>query len=88
MTAVGVSYLLTVNTVTFLLFGMDKKKAQKNQWRVSERTLLLFSMLGGSVGAWLAMHIFRHKTRKFKFAVGIPMIFILQIFICKLGTGF
>lgn len=88
MTAVGASYLLAVNAVTFLLFGIDKKKAQKDQWRVSERTLLLFSLAGGSVGAWIGMYTFRHKTRKLKFAVGIPVIFILQIFVCQLGTGF
>ncbi len=83
MTEVQTGYLLIVNAVTFLAFGIDKKRAKKEQWRVPERTLLLFALAGGSVGALAGMYTFRHKTRKIKFSVGIPVIFILQIFIYK-----
>ena len=75
MTEVQAGYLLIVNAVTFLVFGIDKKRAKKEQWRVPERTLLLLALAG--------MYTFRHKTRKIKFSVGIPVIFILQIFIYK-----
>ena len=83
MTEVQAGYLLIVNAVTFLVFGIDKKRAKKEQWRVPERTLLLLALAGGSVGALAGMYTFRHKTRQIKFSVGIPVIFILQIFIYK-----
>jgi len=78
LTEVQTVYLLIVNAVTFLVFGIDKKRAKKEQWRVPERTLLLFALAGGSVGALAGMYTFRHKTRKIKFSVGIPVIFIYK----------
>lgn len=72
-------YLLAVNLAAFLAFGLDKRKAVKGKWRISERTLLLLAVFGGSIGAFFGMRLFHHKTRKKKFALGVPMILILQI---------
>ena len=72
-------YLLAVNVLTFIVYGVDKWKAQRGRWRVPETTLLGLTALGGSVGAWLAMQLFRHKTQKKKFRYGVPALFVLQV---------
>lgn len=72
-------YLLAVNLVSFALMGIDKRKAIKHVWRVPEAALFLSAILGGSIGAWLGMYTFRHKTKHLRFVVGIPLIFVLQI---------
>lgn len=71
-------YLLFINTATFLIYGIDKWKAKRNRYRISESTLLYLAVFGGSIGALLAMQLFRHKTRHKKFTVGIPAIAVLQ----------
>jgi len=55
-------YLAVMNTLGFALMGLDKKRAGEHQWRISERTLFLVAALGGSVGSWLGMYIFHHKS--------------------------
>ena len=77
-----ICYLLAVNIVTFLLYGVDKYKAQKNKWRISEATLRTMAAIGGSIGAWTGMRIWHHKTMHKKFKYGIPLIIILQIAVC------
>ena len=72
-------YLLLINAAAFVLMLVDKVKAKKNRWRISERTLMLSAALGGSVGALLGMYTFRHKTRHIKFTLGIPAILIAQL---------
>ena len=72
-------YLLAVNALTFLLYGMDKYQAKKGRWRKSEATLLMMAVIGGSIGAWAGMHIWHHKTMHKKFNYGIPVISIMQI---------
>lgn len=72
-------YLLCLNVITFLTYGADKQRAVKNRWRVPEKILLLLAVAGGSVGAWLGMQIFHHKTRKPVFKYGIPLIVICQV---------
>ena len=71
--------LLAVNIATFLLYGIDKYKAKKNQWRISEATLLTMAAIGGSIGAWTGMRLWHHKTMHKKFKYGIPLIIILQV---------
>ena len=71
--------LLAVNAAAFLLFGLDKWKAKNGRWRIPESTLLLFAAAGGSVGAYLGMKVFHHKTRKPRFYLGIPGLMILQL---------
>ena len=72
-------YLLAVNIATFFLYGIDKYKAKKNQWRISEATLLTMASIGGSIGAWAGMRLWHHKTMHKKFKYGIPLIIIMQI---------
>ncbi|CDA44779.1 putative uncharacterized protein [Prevotella sp. CAG:5226] len=72
-------YLLAINAVTFIVYGIDKYKAKKAKWRISEATLLLLAVLGGSVGAWVGMRVWHHKTMHKKFKYGIPAILLIQI---------
>lgn len=72
-------YLLGINVAAFLIFGTDKLLAKGQKRRVPERTLFWLAGLGGSVGAWLGMQVFRHKTRHTSFVVGIPAILVLQM---------
>lgn len=72
-------YLVSINLMTFIAYGMDKRKAKKGKWRIPEKTLLLFAVLGGSVGALLGMHLFHHKTKHAKFTIGVPVILAFQI---------
>ena len=72
-------YLLAVNIATFFLYGIDKYKAKKGRWRISEATLLLMAVIGGSIGAWAGMRLWHHKTMHKKFKYGIPIIIILQV---------
>jgi uncharacterized membrane protein YsdA (DUF1294 family) len=69
--------LVILNIVAFLLYRGDKKKAKSGKWRTPERTLLLFSLLG-PFGAYIAMRMYHHKTRKMKFVL-VPIFMILQI---------
>lgn len=72
-------YLATINAFTFFAYGIDKWKARKNRWRIRESTLLWLSVFGGSIGAWLGMKAWHHKTQHNKFKYGIPAILIAQI---------
>lgn len=72
-------WLIIINIITFAVFGIDKKKAIDGKFRVSELTLFVLSLLGGSLGGLIAMHTFHHKTRKWYFKFGIPLILIAWI---------
>ena len=72
-------YLLAVNITSFFLYGIDKYKAKKGKWRISEATLLLMAVIGGSIGAWAGMRLWHHKTMHKKFKYGIPIIIIMQV---------
>lgn len=71
-------YLTGINVTAFALMGMDKRRARQHAWRISEKTLFLSALLGGSAGAYLGMRLFRHKTRHWYFVYGIPAIFLIQ----------
>lgn len=73
------AYLIVINLVAFVMYGIDKYKAKKSKWRISEATLLWMAALGGSVGAWIGMQIWHHKTLHKKFKYGVPAILLLQI---------
>ena len=79
-------YFFLINIVTFVTFGIDKNLSKHNQLRVPESTLLLLSALGGALGGFLAMYIFRHKTQKAKFFLVVPMLIVLHIVIAILVT--
>ena len=72
-------YLLAINALSFILFGLDKYKAKKGKWRISEATLLMIAVIGGSIGAWAGMRLWHHKTMHKKFKYGIPIIIIMQV---------
>lgn len=72
-------YLITVNIVSFILYGIDKYKAKRGKWRISEATLLAMAVIGGSIGAWTGMKVWHHKTMHKKFTIGVPLVFALQV---------
>lgn len=71
-------YLCAVNVLAFILYGIDKEKAKRRKWRIPEATLIGIAVIGGSAGAWLGMKTFHHKTKHAKFAVGVPVILVVQ----------
>ena len=73
--------LIFINAFTFLLYAYDKKCAMTGKWRISEFTLLMCAVLGGSIGAYMAMHILRHKTKHARFYISIPIILSIHIII-------
>ena len=79
MTEALLYYLIAINVVTFLVYGIDKWKAKQGSWRISEATLLILAVIGGSIGALLGMKVWRHKTMHKKFKYGLPLILIIQI---------
>lgn len=79
MSELLIVYVAAVNAVAFVVYGVDKYKAQKAKWRIRESTLLLLAVIGGSAGAWLGMKIWRHKTRHAKFRYGVPAILLIQL---------
>lgn len=79
MTKLILIYLLIINALSLLLMLADKRKAQKNLWRIPERTLFTAALFGGSVGSILGMYLFRHKTKHWYFVLGMPAILILQM---------
>ena len=80
-------YLITINIVTLIVYGIDKVKAMKGKWRISEATLLLLAIIGGSVGAWLGMKTWHHKTMHKKFKYGLPLILLAQIALIALTSS-
>lgn len=72
-------YMIVVNVLAFCLYGIDKRKAIMDKWRIPETTLLGIAFLGGSLGAWAGMQLFRHKTKHWKFKILIPLFFIMQV---------
>ena len=72
-------YLAAINIFAFFLYGIDKWKARHDKWRVTEARLLSISLLGGSVGAFLGMKVWHHKTQHNKFRFGLPLILILHL---------
>ncbi len=83
---IALIYLLAINVATFITYGIDKWKAKKSLWRIRETALLALAVLGGSIGAWLGMRVWHHKTKHKKFKYGIPLILIAQIallFLCS-----
>lgn len=71
-------YLLSVNIISFVLYGIDKYKAKRGKWRISEATLLTMAVIGGSIGAWTGMKVWHHKTMHKKFTIGVPLVLTLQ----------
>lgn len=77
-------YLFIINAVGFAVMLADKYKAKKNLWRIPEATLLGIAVIGGSIGVYAGMRLFRHKTLHPKFSIGVPIILAIQIVFCVL----
>ena len=74
-----IGYVVALSLLAFVLMGLDKRRARKDAWRISEQTFFVIALLGGSPGAVLGMELFRHKTRHWYFKYGLPVILILQV---------
>ena len=72
-------YIAFTNILLFTLMSIDKQRAKLNQWRISEKTLFILALIGGSVGGILGIYTFRHKTKHLKFTLGFPAIVLFQI---------
>ena len=76
---IALIYLAVTNVVTFFMYGVDKWKAKMSKWRIRETALLGLAVFGGSIGAWLGMKVWHHKTQHKKFKYGVPAIIIVQL---------
>ena len=72
-------YVAAVNVISFIVMGVDKRRAVKRAFRVPESTLFVLAIIGGSIGSIAGMHLFHHKTRHWYFLYGMPVILALQI---------
>lgn len=72
-------YYIIINIIGFSVMGIDKKRAIRGAWRISEASLFLTALAGGALGCTLGMYHFRHKTRRWRFRLGLPGIFVLQV---------
>ena len=73
--------IVIINIVTFIIYGIDKYKAKKGKWRIPENSLIGLAIIGGSIGAYLGMRVWHHKTMHLKFKYGIPLIIAIQMVI-------
>ncbi|HZK34898.1 MAG TPA: DUF1294 domain-containing protein [Bacillota bacterium] len=78
--------LVGLNLLSFLVMGIDKRRARLKKWRVPEQLLLLLAVIGGSAGIWSGIYVFRHKTQKPMFIFGVPLIIGLQVLVAILLT--
>ena len=74
-------YLIVINLITFIVFAIDKICAIKKKWRYKEASLLGMCLVGGAIGGFLAMYLFRHKNKKKLFVIGVPLIIVIHLFI-------
>ncbi len=80
-------YLILINAAGLLSMLVDKQKARKGAWRIPERTLMTIAALGGSLGSFLGMQLFRHKTKHPKFYIGIPVLLAVQVWLLVVLHG-
>jgi uncharacterized membrane protein YsdA (DUF1294 family) len=74
-------FLISLNILTFIVYGVDKWRAAHSRWRIPESTLLGLAVIGGSIGALIGMKVWHHKTKHKKFVLGLPLILIAQLVI-------
>ena len=72
-------YFIVINIFAFLIMGIDKYKAQRHKWRVSELSIFTIGLVGGALGVFIGMGMFHHKTKHLKFTLGIPLVLLLNI---------
>ena len=84
---IAIIFMAFMSIIGFILMGIDKAKAKKGAWRIPEKTLLGIAFVGGGVGVWLGMELFRHKTKHLHFKLGVPIITLLEfIAVCYVFT--
>ena len=76
---IAIAYVIIANIVGLSVMGIDKRRAICHKWRIPEKTLFLVSILGGSIGTWAGMYLFRHKTKHWYFVFGMPLILFIQV---------
>lgn len=76
-------YILFINLINLILFREDKKRARNRAWRIPESTLLIISLMGGSIGGLIGMNLFKHKTKKLKFTLLMPLSLLINIYVFK-----
>ena len=81
-----ISYLVVINLIAFVLYGIDKKRAIRNEYRIRESVLLWIARLGGAIGSWLGIKVFRHKTKHTKFRIVVPLWMIICIVVIVLAV--
>ena len=84
MSKLLIIYFLFINMAGLFVMGIDKRKAIKGAWRIPEKTLFLFSIIGGSIGTLSGMYLFHHKTKHWYFVIGMPLILIMQLILLTL----
>lgn len=72
-------YVIIVNIAGFAEMAIDKRRARKGAFRIPEANLFLTAVIGGSIGCWAGMYVFRHKTRHLSFVIGMPAILLIQL---------
>jgi uncharacterized membrane protein YsdA (DUF1294 family) len=72
-------YITVMSILAFAMMGIDKRKAHRHKWRISESNLFIVGLLGGGVGVLLGMNFFHHKTKHLKFTLGIPLVVLMNI---------
>ena len=77
-------YYIVINLIGFILMGVDKKRAIRGAWRISEASLFLTALLGGALGCTLGMKYFRHKTKHWYFKYGMPAVCLVQVLLAIL----
>ena len=79
MNALVLTALAAINVAAFIIYGIDKLKARKGRWRISETFLFMLAVMGGSIGAWIGINVWHHKTLHWKFRYGIPFVAVVHI---------
>ena len=79
LSIIAASYLIIINLIAFVLYGVDKKRSIRKDYRISERVLLWMARLGGGIGCWLGIKLFRHKTKHARFRIVVPLWMLIWI---------
>ena len=82
-----IAYLLIINAVSFVVYGVDKYKARHQKWRIPEATLLTLAAIGGAAGALLGMVVFRHKTKHLRFVLLVPLFVLVWAALVYMTMG-
>ena len=85
---VNAGYILIINIAAVSMFGADKKYAKRKQNRISEERLMKTCFWGGAIGGMIGMNVFRHKTLKKRFCIGVPILCVIQLILHSFVLGF